>query len=85
MVLARIVVLILTFGGGLAIIRYAEPIVRAVGHMDWAERTFGAGGSYTVWKIAGVFVIIAGFLYAIGRLDLAPNAALQNFGPSNIQ
>ncbi len=85
MVFARIVVFILTTAGGLALMRYAEPIVRNTGHMDWAERTFGAGGSYTVWKIAGVFVIIAGFLFAIGRLDLSPGAAIQNLGPGTIQ
>ncbi len=85
MVLARILVLVATFAGGLALIRYAEPIVRSVGHMDWAERTFGVGGSYTVWKIAGGLVMILGFLYAIGRLDIAPGAAIQQFGPSSIQ
>lgn len=82
MVLTRVIILILSFLAGLGLIRYAEPIVRSVGHMDWAERTFGAGGSYTVWKIAGVVVIIVGFLYAIGRFDLAPGQSLQ-FVPTN--
>ncbi len=83
MVLGRFLVFVLTFLAGLGIIRYAEPIVRAFGHMDWAERTFGAGGTYTVWKIAGVLVIIVGFLYAIGQFDLTPGETLQFVQPAN--
>jgi hypothetical protein len=81
MVLKHIVIFILSSAAGLGMIRYAEPIVRSVGHLDWAERTFGAGGSYTVWKIAGVLVIIFGFLYAIGRFGLAPGETLQLVAP----
>lgn len=83
MVFGRIVAFILTFAAGLGIIRYAEPIVRTFGHMDWAERTFGAGGTYTVWKITGVLVIIFGFLYAIGRFDLTPGETLQFVQPTS--
>jgi hypothetical protein len=82
MVFTRALVFILTFIGGIGIIRYAEPIVRSVGHMEWAERTFGAGGSYTVWKLAGVFVIIVGFLYAVGKFNLSPNQTFQVVPPA---
>lgn len=82
MVFTRILVLIFSFLGGIGLIRYAEPIVRGVGHMDWAERTFGAGGSYTVWKIAGIFVIIVGFLFAIGKFDLVPGQTFQLVAPT---
>ncbi|MEK7184484.1 MAG: hypothetical protein AAB701_03140 [Patescibacteria group bacterium] len=83
MVLTRIVVFVVTFLLGIGIVRNAEPIVRSVGHLDWAERTFGAGGSYTAWKIAGVLVMIFGFLYAIGRFDLTPGESLPFLRPTS--
>jgi len=48
-------------GLGIALIRYAFPIVRTLGQMDWAERYLGSGGTYTAWKLIGVLMIIAGF------------------------
>ncbi|MCA9388868.1 hypothetical protein KC644_03875 [Candidatus Berkelbacteria bacterium] len=72
MVFARLVGFVLSLGAGFALIRYAEVLVRTFGHADWAEKYLGSGGSYTVWKIAGILVIIFGFLYGIGRFDLAP-------------
>ncbi|MBI4032282.1 hypothetical protein HY374_01090 [Candidatus Berkelbacteria bacterium] len=75
--LVRILILVLTFAGGLAIIRYAEPIVRTFGTMDWAEKHLGQGGTYSAWKLIGVLIMIFGFLYAIGQFDLSP----ENAGP----
>lgn len=42
---------------------YTYPLVRIFGHNAWAERTFGAGGTYIMWKLGGVIVII-GALFA---------------------
>ncbi|MBU6389023.1 hypothetical protein KGQ71_00750 [Patescibacteria group bacterium] len=36
-------------------------IVRFFGHLDWAERYLGPGGSYTAWRIIGIILIVAGF------------------------
>ncbi len=74
MVLARILVFLLTCAVGLAVMRYAEPIVRTFGRMDWAEKALGAGGTYTAWKLIGVLVIIVGFLYAIGQFEIVPGS-----------
>lgn len=83
MILARILVLVLTFAGGLAIIRSAEPIVRNFGTMDWAEKYLGAGGTYSAWKLFGVLVMIFGFLYAIGQFELGPRDASSLIGQPN--
>ena len=80
MILARILVLVLTFAGGLAIIRYAEPIVRTFGYMDWAEKHLGSGGTYSAWKLIGILVMVFGFLYAIGQFDLAPQGTAPFLG-----
>ncbi len=36
---------------------YTHTLVRTFGHLDWAERYLGPGGSYTAWKIAGLLCI----------------------------
>ena len=46
---------------GIGLIIYAFPIVRTLGQMDWAERFFGTGGTYTAWKAIGLLLILASF------------------------
>lgn len=38
-------------------------VVRMTGKMGWAERRFGEGGTFTVWKIIGVAASIGGIIY----------------------
>jgi hypothetical protein len=49
--------------GGIALFQYGFQIVKAFGTMPWAERAFGAGGSYTAWKIIGVVVIVGSIVF----------------------
>jgi hypothetical protein len=63
---------ILTFVGsiliGVLILKYTERIVDTVGHSDWADRYLGfggGGGTYTMWKIIGLLVIIVGVVISI--------------------
>ncbi len=72
MFLVRFLVFVLSFAAGLWIIRNSEWLVRTFGHAGWAERLLGAGGSYSVWKLGGIVVMILGFLYAVGTFRLAP-------------
>jgi hypothetical protein len=46
--------------------RYNEWLVRTVGKAEYAERILGSGGTYTMWKILGVIVIILGVIYLLG-------------------
>jgi hypothetical protein len=48
---------------GICLMRYCEPLVRLFGKNDWAERHLGSGGSYTMWKLIGILVIVVGILY----------------------
>lgn len=54
---------------GLLIMKYAEPIVRTFGKSAWAEQHLGGGGSYTLWKLSGLAIIILGALYLLGVID----------------
>ena len=49
---------------------YAEPLVRTFGKTAWAEEHFKtSGGTYLVWKIVGIIIIIVGFLFLLGTFD----------------
>jgi len=76
MIIVRFLVFFLSFGAGIWIIRNAQWGVRTFGHADWAEKYFGTGGSYTVWKIVGILVIVLGFLYAVGTFNLSPGQSI---------
>lgn len=59
---ARLILLILALVVGVLIERFTERIVNFIGASGWAERTFGPGGTYTMWKLIGLIVIIVGLL-----------------------
>lgn len=65
----RLIIFILGLGLGLYFIVKSEYIVRTIGHNQTAEKYLGAGGSYLMWKLIGILVIILGFLYLLGDLD----------------
>jgi len=64
----KIMVFILALGIGIAILRYSEPLVRTFGKSSFAEQYLGMGGSYTMWKLIALAVIIVGFLYLLGTI-----------------
>jgi len=60
--IARLLVLLAAIGLGILIERFTERIVSFIGYSGWAESKLGAGGTYTMWKLIGLLVIIAGVL-----------------------
>jgi len=70
MLLAKILVFVASLIVGLSFLIWAEPIVRTFGKSDWAEEHFNTfGGSYLLWKIVGIIIIILGFLFMVGTLN----------------
>jgi len=67
-VITKITVFIIFFPTGLYFIIKSEPMVRLFGKNSWAERVM-PGGSYSMWKLIGLIVIILGFLFLVGSLD----------------
>lgn len=49
----------------LLIMKYTEPIVRLVGKNDLAEKYLGMGGTYTMWKLIALLIVIVALLYWI--------------------
>lgn len=66
MTLVKIIVFIIAVILGIIILRKTEPLVRLFGKNEWAEEHLGGGGTYTMWKIIGLLVIIAGLIYMVG-------------------
>ncbi len=70
MIFVKILIFIVALGLGLSFLVYAEPLVRTFGKAEWAERRFHTqGGSYLLWKVIGIIIIILGFLFLVGSLD----------------
>ena len=60
--IARFLVLLAAIGLGILIERFTERIVNFVGYSGWDEEKLGGGGTYTMWKLIGLIVIVGGVL-----------------------
>ncbi len=63
MVFVKILIFLVCTGLAILILVYTEPLVRMIGKMDWAERYFGMGGTYTVWKLIAILLIVGSLVY----------------------
>jgi len=68
-VIRKIILALIFSGMGVALIVFTEPVKRAFGSLDFAEKWFGMGGTYVFWKIVGVFFIVGAFLWLTGTID----------------
>jgi len=55
--------LLLVIALGFVCILYSKWITDNTMRFDWAENFLGPTGTYTVWKLIGVGVIIGGFYF----------------------
>jgi hypothetical protein len=61
--ITKFLILIAVFVLGIAMMKYREKLVRLVGKNYYAEKYIGAGGSYTMWVLLGVALIIGTLIY----------------------
>lgn len=61
--LLKILILVLGLGVGTALIKYSYQMTQLFGHNSLAERYLGNGGTYTMWKLLGLLVIIGAVAY----------------------
>ena len=54
------------FALGFVIMKYAYQIMQFFGKLEWAEDSFGGGGTFTFYKILGVFFMVAGLFHLFG-------------------
>jgi hypothetical protein len=67
----RILWLLILSAAGAGLILKTDPVVNFTGRIGWAERTFGATGTYTFYKLLGVALIFIGLMYATGFVEHA--------------
>ena len=61
--LLKVLVLILGLGVGTALLKYNYQMTHLFGHNSLAEQYLGNGGTYTMWRLLGIIVILGTFWY----------------------
>lgn len=59
----RILVFIICLALSIIILKYTEKVVRLFGKTEYAEKYLGGGGTYTMWKLIGIGLVIGGIIY----------------------
>ena len=56
---------------GILLMKYTFQITNTFGKIDWAERNLrgGGGGTYTLYRLAGLAIIIMAMLYMFNSFD----------------
>jgi len=63
MVFVKIIIFLICATLAILILKYTEPLVRMIGKMSWAENRLGMGGTYTVWKLIAILLIVGSLVY----------------------
>jgi len=58
-------IFLLSVVAAVLIMKYTDPIVRLIGKNDLAEKYLGMGGTYTMWKLIAVGLVILALVYWI--------------------
>lgn len=66
MVFFKIIVLIASIFACAGVIQYRLQMVNTFGKAAWAEKYLGAGGSYTMWILIGVFMVFLAASWLVG-------------------
>lgn len=59
----KLIILVFGIAVGTAFMKYNFPLTQLFGHNNLAEKYLGDGGTYTMWKLLGVAVIIVTVIY----------------------
>jgi len=61
----KLLILILGVIVGTLFVRYSYQLTQLFGHNSYAERYIGEGGTYSMWKLLGIAVIIFAAWFAL--------------------
>lgn len=59
----KLIALVAGFAIGTAFIKYNFQLTKLFGHNSLAERYLGDGGTYNMWKLLGIALIIISVIY----------------------
>ena len=63
---SRILITLFLVALGVSVMKWCEPLTNMFGRNDLAERYLGVGGTYNMWKIVGIIIIIVSFFVLTG-------------------
>ena len=66
--MTRFFVGLFMIAGGIFLVWKTEWMIRGFGRSQWAEMKLGAGGTWTLYKIVGVLVILLAFFIMSGKI-----------------
>ena len=66
MIIANIFLGVIVTALGVVVLKYNFQLVGMTGNVGFAERYLGAGGTYLLYKMIGVVMVIGGLMYATG-------------------
>lgn len=69
----RFLIFLLLGAVGIGMILKTGPLVDFTGRIGWAEQHLGATGTYTLYKLIGLGLIIIGTMYATGLFQSLVN------------
>ncbi len=67
-IFGNIILGLLIIGAGILILKYNYQVSNSL-RISFAEQHMGSGGSYTLWKILGIFIVIGGLTVIFGIYD----------------
>ncbi len=59
----KFLVLVVGLSVGVSLMKYSFQLTQLFGHNSLAERYLGDGGTYSMWKILGVIVVIGSVIF----------------------
>jgi len=67
-IVTKIIIFVIFVPLGTYFIAKSEPMVKLFGKNSWAERVI-PGGSYGMWKLIGIILVILGIMFLFGGID----------------
>lgn len=61
--LLTLLISIVVFASGVVVITHSYQLTQIIGYNDMAERYLGSGGTYSMWKLIGVAMMIGAVWY----------------------
>jgi len=62
-IIIPLLIFILGLGVGTGLIKYSYQLTQLFGHNSLAEQYLGNGGTYTMWRLLGLVVIVGAIVY----------------------
>jgi hypothetical protein len=79
--IGRIILGVVVFLMGIGIVWKTRTIVDFFGHMEWAERKLGGGGTYLMYKFVGILMSFVGMLIATNLWEAFLQATVGSIFP----